>query len=135
MFEGHGKLRYGHYVVRLGGAGVARYDPHQVALTSFTTTTNEETTMSARSQLLVFRHDTTESEEPVLVAIKAPEEITLDTVEQWLPTLEKYPGSTYTVMLVSFVCDYDIKVDQVILRAESVKTTLISVSVVNDVIY
>lgn len=88
--------------------------------------------MNAKKILLVFRHDTTESETPVLVPIKVPEGITLEKVEEWLPTLEKHHGYSYTVMLTSFVCDYDIK-EQKTLYAESVaKPTRISVGMVYD---
>lgn len=75
--------------------------------------------MSDKSLLLVFRHDTTESDEPVLVPIKVPDGTTLDNVEEWLPTLEEHHGYTYTVMLATYACDYDIK-KQKTLYAESV---------------
>lgn len=76
--------------------------------------------MSVKSELLVFRHDYTESKEGVLVPIEVPENITLDNVRDWLPTLEKCHGYLYSVMVVTYTCAYDIKAHPKVLYAESV---------------
>ena len=52
--------------------------------------------------------------------VEVPDGVTLDNVEEWLPTLEKQHGYSYSVMVVTFTCAYDIKAHPQVLYAEPV---------------
>lgn len=77
--------------------------------------------MAAR--ILVLEKSRTEYDVDVLVPIKVPEKMTLEKVGEWLTSINKYEGNSYTVIVASDVVDYKIKKRPRILYAESVKPT------------
>lgn len=75
--------------------------------------------MSA-NKILVFKKETTEYGVDVLIPVKVPEEINIDDVGEWLPTLHKHAHHHYIVMIVSDVREYEVKERPKVLYAESV---------------